>query len=603
MRTSEGVTVTQTAVQRDRPYIDRRPNRLNQSLLFLLVLVAALYIATSPVPRLFDQIDGQYAGAAREMIARGDWLTPTQDGIPRLQKPPLVYWCEIVSFQLFGLNEFAARLPVALATIAWFFATAALVARLSGRRVYGICAALILATFFGTYLFTHLVMPEPFSALLLVCTFYGLVRGLQSAPGSIRDRWLLLAWLFIALGTLAKGLHALLIPLAIGCASYSLKKSTRGAWRRFFLRPHGWILFFAIVSPWYVATELRYPGFLVDQLGNEQVGNILNHRWPVDGDRVPVPQFLLEHVGLLFPWSFFLPGAVLTLWRSRKSWLDGEWHLLVLFLLINVVGILFAKIQDYYLLISWPVVATALASLFVSRHSLSRRLFSIQGWLFVAAGLAGLLTGVCLIWHPIGASKLVDTVTHGRTVWGGIGGISSERSFGLVPLILIASGALALAGGAIIYFARQRRFLAIVGCCAALMIVLFLASNLGLYLVEDEFSSARVASAIEGLGGTNYQVVCEFEANDLTSLFFYLPHTIHWLNANPDMEFATRKLGIGRDLYLDEERFQTLWRSDQRTFLIADQDRLKHWRSLLQLDDQRGTPVAIIGTKMILTNR
>jgi hypothetical protein len=156
---------------------------------------------------------------------------------------------------------------------------------------------------------------------------------------------------------------------------------------------------------------------------------------------------------------------------------------------------------------------------------------------------------------------------------------------------------------AIIYFARQGRSLAILGTCVVLMIVLFLASNRGLFLVEDQFSSARVASAIQQLGGPNYQVVCEFEANDLTSLFFYLPHSIQWLNANPEMEFATRSLGIGRDLYLDEERLESLWRSNQRVFVIASQDRLDHWRSLLQLDDQREIPVATIGTKMILMNR
>ena len=603
METIEGLTAAQISVERDRPHIRRQPNRLNQFLLFLLVLVTALYIATAGVPRLFDQIDGQYAGAAREMIVRGDWLTPTQDGIPRLQKPPLVYWCEIVSLQLCGMNEFGARFPVVLATVGWFFATAALVERLSGRRVYGICAALILATFFGTYLFTHLVMPEPFSALLLICTFYGLVCALQCAPGIVRDRWLLLAWLFIALGTMAKGLHSLVIPLAVGCASYAFKKSTREVWRQFFFWPPGWILFFVVVTPWYVATELRYPGSLLDQLGNEQLGNIINHRWPVDSERVPLLQFLLEHIALFLPWSFFLPGAALTLWRSRKSWLQGEWHLLLFFLLINVGGILFAKIQDYYLLISWPVIAIGLASFFVSGRELSRRLFSMPGWLFVTAGFAGLLATVFLIWHPVGTGKLVDTVTHGRTVWEGIGGISSERLSGFIPLILIASCASALAGGVIIYFARKSRFTAIVGSCAALMIVLFLASNRGLQLVEDEFSSAQVASALQQLGGTNYQVVCEFEANDLTSLFFYLPHSIQWLNANPKMEFATRNLGIGRDLYLDEERFQRLWQSDQRTFLIADQDRLGHWRSLLQLDGQRGTPVAMVGTKMILMNR
>jgi 4-amino-4-deoxy-L-arabinose transferase-like glycosyltransferase len=603
MHTTEGPTATQVAVQRDRHHINRRRSRLDQFLIFLLVLVATVYIATSAVPRLFDQIDGQYAGAALEMIARGDWLIPTQDGIPRLQKPPLVYWCEIVSLESFGANEFAARFPVILVAIAWFFATAALAERVSGRRIYGVCAALILATFFGSYLFTHLIMPEPFSALFFVCTCYALVCALQTAFGSVRDRWLLCAWTMIALGTLTKGLHALLIPLVIGCASCALKRSTRETWRRFFLRPHGWILFFAIVAPWYVATELRYPGFLADQLGNEQLGNILNHRWPVDSDRVPVAQFLMEHVAFFFPWSFFLPGTVLTLWRSRRSWLRGEWHLLVLFLLINVVGILLAKIQDYYLLISWPVVAIGVASFFISGWNVSRRFFSIPGWLFMVVGIAGLSAAVFLIFHSVGTSQLGDTVTHGWTVWEGIAGISSDRLAGFVPLMLIASCALASMGAAIIYFARQSRFLAILGSCAALMIVLFLASNRGLYLVADEFSSARVASTIERLGAGNYQVICEFETNDLTSLFFYLPHSIQWLNANPEMEFATRNLGIGRDLYLNEEQFQALWRSDQRIFLIAGQDRLDHWRSLLQLDGRRGTPVATIGTKMILMNR
>ena len=549
---------------------------------------------------MFDQIDGQYAGAAREMIARGDWLIPTQDGIPRLQKPPLVYWCEIVSLRLLGMNEFGARLPVALVTAGWFLATAALAERISKNRVHGICAAVILATFLGTYLFTHLVMPEPFSALFLVCTLYSLVRALQSELGTARDRWLLLAWLCIALGTLSKGLHSLLIPIAIGGASYVLKKSTRDVWHRFLFRPHGWILFFATVAPWYVTVEWRYPGFFADQVGNEQLGNLFNHRWPVDSDHVSFPQLLLEHIAFLFPWSFFLPPAAIALWRSKESWLEGEWHLLGLFLFINIVGILFAKIQDYYLMISWPVVAIGVASLFVFGRNLSHRFFSIPGWFFVITGAAGALVASCLSWRPIGTGSLVDTVTQGRTVWEGIGGLSPEALSGLLPLLLISSCALALSGLAIIYLARQKRFLAMVGGCVALMVVVFLASNRGLYLVEDEFSSARVASTIQHLGGTNYQVVCEFEANDLTSLFFYLPHSIHWLNANPEMEFATRNLGIGRSLYLDEEQFESLWSSKQRTFLITSQGRLERWRHLKR---ESKVAVATVGTKILLMNR
>jgi 4-amino-4-deoxy-L-arabinose transferase-like glycosyltransferase len=603
MQTSEGLTATQVPAERDRTQIDRSDSRLIQLLVLVSVVVSGVYVVTLGVPRLFDQIDGQYAGAAREMIARGDWLTPTQDGIPRLQKPPLVYWCEIVALRVLGMNEFAARLPVALVTVGWFLATAALAERISKNRIHGICSALILATFLGTYLFGHLVMPEPFSALFLVCTFYNLVRGFQCELPTAQDHWLLLAWFCIALGTLSKGLHALLIPLAIGCASCVLKKPTRDIWCRFFLRPHGWILFLAIVAPWYIAIEWRYPGSFADQVGNEQLGNLLNHRWPVDSDRVPFVQLLLEHIAFLFPWSFFLPAAIIALWRSRESWLEGEWYLLGLLLFVNVVGILFAKIQDYYLMISWPAVAIGVASLFTFGRNLSRRFFSIPGWFFVVTGVVGVLISSCLSWRPIETGPLVDTVTHGRTVWEGIGGLSPEGLSGLLPLLLIASCALALAGLAIIYFVRQKRFLAIVGSCVGLMMVVFLASNRSLYLVEDEFSSARVASTIQRLGGTNYQVVCEFEANDLTSLFFYLPHTIHWLNANPEMEFATRNLGIGRNLYLSEGQFKSLWGSQQRMFLITSQRRLERWRHLLPLNRESGVPVATVGTKIVLMNR
>src|SRR6516162_3077191 len=109
------------------------------------VLLAAVYIGTCGVPRLFDQIDGQYAGAAREMIARGDWLTPTQDGVPRLQKPPLVYWSEIASFSVFGTNGYGARFPVAIATIGWFVATGLIAYRITGSRRAGIAASLLLS--------------------------------------------------------------------------------------------------------------------------------------------------------------------------------------------------------------------------------------------------------------------------------------------------------------------------------------------------------------------------------------------------------------------------------------------------------------------------
>src|SRR5437764_4459047 len=88
----------------------------------LLSLAAAVYLASSFAPVIFDETEGQYAGAAREMLQSGQWLVPTNDGIPRLQKPPLLYWLLCLSLRAFGPTEFAARLPNALATVGWIWA-------------------------------------------------------------------------------------------------------------------------------------------------------------------------------------------------------------------------------------------------------------------------------------------------------------------------------------------------------------------------------------------------------------------------------------------------------------------------------------------------
>src|SRR2546422_3384512 len=84
----------------------------------LIALAVLLHVATIGSGDLYSQTEGQYAGAAKEMVETHNWLLPTNNGIPRLQKPPLLYWLIIVSFKLFGVNAAAARLPVALAVLA-----------------------------------------------------------------------------------------------------------------------------------------------------------------------------------------------------------------------------------------------------------------------------------------------------------------------------------------------------------------------------------------------------------------------------------------------------------------------------------------------------
>ena len=86
--------------------------------IFLLCLTALLHLATIGWGDLYNETDGQYAGAAREMLESHQWLTPTNNGIPRLQKPLLLYWAIVVSLKSVGLSTAAVRLPIALGTFA-----------------------------------------------------------------------------------------------------------------------------------------------------------------------------------------------------------------------------------------------------------------------------------------------------------------------------------------------------------------------------------------------------------------------------------------------------------------------------------------------------
>ena len=448
-------------------------DKVPRSWVVALAVMLFVYLFTCGVPRLFDQIDGQYAGAAREMMARGDWLIPTQNGVPRLQKPPLVYWCEALSMSVFGVNEFGARLPVALATVGWFLAAGLLARRVVGSRSAGLAGALALAMFAGTFFFTHLVMPEPFLGCLMALSFWSLLKAVQSERIPDRkdevDRWLLATWAFIALSTFAKGIHGLLIPVAaLSCTAW-LRPSMRTIWRRLLLRPQGWLLFLAVLAPWYLVTEWRYPGFLKDHFFNEQIGSALSRRSPPDSDRVPLWIFWPEHLVLLFPVSLLFPAAVkasLQRIKDRQPRLTEEGVLLLSWFLVVALGISFANIQDYYLMIAWTPIAIWIAWA-VTRNEISYRWPAV---LLSLLGASGLVLALCLgltsgnvPWQSSSSSSLIgDTILNvfqvlPPAVWKEI-----------IPLLAAASTAVLVAGMVVFLFDRKGQIQTLPGCVCVL---------------------------------------------------------------------------------------------------------------------------------------
>src|SRR5437763_4537509 len=144
-----------------------RPPPLRHFLFVCLIALAALvHLATISWSDLYHHTEGQYAGAAREMLEGHQLLWPTNDGLPRLPKPPLLYWLIIASFKVLGVNAAAARLPIALAMVA-SVALTFLIAEKLADYWRGFFAGLIYLSSCGTALLGRVLMPEPlFSAFI-----------------------------------------------------------------------------------------------------------------------------------------------------------------------------------------------------------------------------------------------------------------------------------------------------------------------------------------------------------------------------------------------------------------------------------------------------
>ena len=90
---------------------------------------------------------------------------------------------------------------------------------------------------------------------------------------------------------------------------------------------------------------------------------------------------------------------------------------------------------------------------------------------------------------------------------------------------------------------------------------------------------------------------------DNPSLLFYLNREVYWVRANPKGEFASRELGIGRDLFLTDEELARRWGSPQTVLLVTESDDVAQWQGKLSLTPAQARPVAQSGTRVLLINR
>jgi 4-amino-4-deoxy-L-arabinose transferase-like glycosyltransferase len=274
------------------------------------ILAAILYLPGLGRPALWEPDEGRYAEIAREMVISGDYVTPRDDFELYFEKPPLVYWAEAGAIQIFGVNEFAVRLPAALFSIGQVVVTAALAEAMLGAAA-GFMAALVLALsplFFGFARFATLDPALAFFLTAGLATFYAAAS--EDSPARPRARrWLLISAAMLALGTLAKGPIALILGGAVAVAWLA----TEGRLGRIAQMPLVWciVIYSAIVVPWFVLVEARNPGFMHFFIVHEHL-----ERYVASSEHGWGPWFFIPIViGGAWPWIFFVPPG----WSAMRA--------------------------------------------------------------------------------------------------------------------------------------------------------------------------------------------------------------------------------------------------------------------------------------------
>jgi 4-amino-4-deoxy-L-arabinose transferase-like glycosyltransferase len=223
----------------------------------LLLLFAAVLLGMLGVRTLVPADEGRYAEMAREMFASGDWITTRLNGIKYFEKPPLQTWMNALTFTLFGVGEWQARLWTGLCGLLGVVLTGYAGTRVFNARV-GFYAALVLGSCVYWVVGSQAnSLDMGLAGMMTVALCALLLAQRDGASAAERRAWMLACWAGMALATLSKGLVGVVLPGGV-LVLYTLLARDWTLWRRLHLAK-GLLLFLAIAAPWFVLVGVKNP--------------------------------------------------------------------------------------------------------------------------------------------------------------------------------------------------------------------------------------------------------------------------------------------------------------------------------------------------------
>jgi 4-amino-4-deoxy-L-arabinose transferase-like glycosyltransferase len=363
---------------------------------------------------LFEPDEGRNAEKAREILVLNDWITPHENFHSVLDKPIFFYWLIALVYKLFGVSEWSARLPSALAALGCMGVIYSFV-----RRRWGPWEAwwsvLILLGSAGFFVLARVVifdMALTFFLTLALCAFYEAAHA-----DDLKQRRIFCMILYgaLAVATLIKGLIGIVVPGMV-VFFYLLFTKQWLLLRKIYLIP-GAILFFVIVVPWYLRVDALNPGYLRYYLWDEHFGRFTG----ADFNRSQ-PWHYFIWVGMIgfFPWTLLVPFLVTQL--NRQNFDDRNLFVLLWLALPFLFFSASNSKLPHYILPILPALSilTAVALLKLYQVSRSRVNFALT-FMALAQYLMVIYFVLGSLWPAILPPPVRASVSKGAHFWWAYG--------------------------------------------------------------------------------------------------------------------------------------------------------------------------------------
>lgn len=558
-----------------------------------------------------DDVDAVQAQIARNMLASGDYVTARLDGVPYLEKSPLVYWLMAGSYRVFGGHDWSARLPLALGLLLLCWITYRF-ARWAFDEVAAVYTGLALATCIGLFLFTRILIPDALLTLTITGAIWAWLR-LLDPDEEPRTIYAVLLGVCFGAGLLLKGLIATVFPVLAALVYMACTRQlfALSAWKRLHMFTVAGIALL-IAVPWHVLATLRNPpyfafslhsgpgeyrGFFWFYFFNEHLLRFLNLRYPRDYNTVPRALFWLLNLVWLFPWSAFLPAAARLSYRPSTR--AGRTRLMALcWIGVVMVFFTFSTTQEYYSMPIYPALAMLLGSAIASENTRVRA--GMRG-LQITFGLlfAAVATLLLLVWRTPAPGDISQAlVQHPELYTLSLGhfGDLTLTAFAYLKLPLgLAALAFALASVGLTLVRENAKKIAAI---AVAMVVFFQAARVALIRFDGYLGSYPLAQELEKSPPGELIEADAYYA--FSSVFFYTNRSaLLWNGRKDNLEYGSYAPGSAK-VFIDDHKFQALWSEPARFYLLAYGSDVPHLKQLV--GESKVHEVARNADNYLLTN-